>query len=265
MIIYAYNKDKRSGDMGNNEEIGAIGEIISGYAYEGQSNAYVCSECGARFEEGEIFVFGDRLFEAKRAVEIHVSEHGDRLECLLASGSKYLQLTDNQTGLLKMMRAGFGDSHIAAETGLSASTVRHNRFVFREKAKQARMYLAAYTLASEKTGNPSERLVPVREGAKMVDDRYIITEQEREKILLNAFESMEPLRLKIFPAKEKKKLAILIKIAEQFETGRIYSEKQVNAVLREIFDDYVTLRRYLIEYGFMERKDDGSEYKVKQK
>ena len=47
---------------------------------------------------------------------------------------------------------------------------------------------------------------------------------------------------------------------EQFEPGRTYTEKEVNGILRDIFDDYVTLRRYLIEYGFLERTRDCRTY-----
>ena len=93
-----------------------------------------------------------------------------------------------------------------------------------------------------------------------MDDRYLITERERNHILETTFSSFEPLVLKNFSAKEKKKVVILTKIAEQFETGKSYTEKEVNQILRPIYEDYTTLRRYLIMYGFMERAKDGSSY-----
>jgi len=37
----------------------------------------------------------------------------------------------------------------------------------------------------------------------------------------------------------------------------------VNEIIKSLIDDYVTVRRYLIEYGFMDRNKDGSEYRVK--
>ncbi|MFR2551837.1 MAG: DUF2087 domain-containing protein [Clostridioides difficile] len=40
---------------------------------------------------------------------------------------------------------------------------------------------------------------------------------------------------------------------EQFERGKKYSEKEVNQILESIYDDFATIRRYLIEYGFMSR------------
>ena len=122
------------------------------------------------------------------------------------------------------------------------------------------MYLALYTLAFEQGGQGTEALLPVHDSAKMLDDRYLITVGERDKILRDAFTSLSPLKLSHFPVKEKKKVAILPKIAEQFEQGSRYAESEVNQILQEIFDDYVTLRRYLIEYGFMERTKDCSEY-----
>ena len=83
----------------------------------------------------------------------------------------------------------------------------------------------------------------------MVDARYEITQQEEQKILSTVFASMQPLRLKTFPPKEKKKVVILRTIAKEFEEGIRYSEVQVNEILKDIYPDYVTLRRYLIEYG----------------
>ena len=80
------------------------------------------------------------------------------------------------------------------------------------------------------------------------------------KILSAVFESLEPLKLRVFSAKEKRKVVALTKIVEQFEPGRTYTEKEVNGILRDIFDDYVTLRRYLIEYGFLERTRDCRTY-----
>ena len=94
----------------------------------------------------------------------------------------------------------------------------------------------------------------------MVDARYEITQPEEQKILSTVFASMQPLRLKTFPPKEKKKVVILRTIAKEFEEGIRYSEVQVNEILKDIYPDYVTLRRYLIEYGYLERTRDGSAY-----
>lgn len=69
--------------------------------------------------------------------------------------------------------------------------------------------------------------------------------------------------LAFFPTKEKRRLAILRRLIKRFDPQRIYTEKEVNEILAEIFHDYAILRRNLIEYGFLDRYADGSCYWVK--
>ena len=42
-------------------------------------------------------------------------------------------------------------------------------------------------------------------------------------------------------------------------------QKKLNEIIQPIYEDYVQIRRYLIEYGFMDRKEDGSAYWIKNK
>lgn len=93
-----------------------------------------------------------------------------------------------------------------------------------------------------------------------METRYVITEAERQKILGNVFESMEPLKLKVFSPKEKKKIVTLQRIAELFEPGRRYTEPEVNDLLRPVYGDFVALRRALIDYGFLQRTRDCMAY-----
>lgn len=240
-------------------------EIADGYTFDESRNAYICTDCGKVFETSEIFCFADRYFEASRAVRMHAaSEHGNRLSEILLSEDKYLQLTDNQKELLRLFSEGISDSEAAGRLHVSPSTVRHQRFVFREKAKAAKMYMAVWEMVTagsvkNKIAAGSE-LLPVHGGAKMIDERYEITEEENAKIIASVFTSMEPLKLKVFSSKEKKKIVTLRKIAGQFEKDRKYTEKEVNGILADIYDDYAVIRRYLIEYGFMNRTRDCSSY-----
>jgi len=155
------------------------------------------------------------------------------------------------------------DKEIALRQKVAASTIRSIRFMFREKAKAAKLYLAVYELINEKPIPKEDKIVPIVNSALMIDDRYITTEKEKDNILKNSFSSLEPLTLKVFPAKEKKKIIVLARIAEKFEKARKYDEKEVNRILKGIYDDFATVRRYLIEYGFMQRTTDCSEYWLK--
>ncbi len=246
--------------MEPNTDFSEIEALRNGFAWDKEAAGYVCLECGAFFAQGEVFPSGSRFFEARKAVAEHVKTHGDRLERLMESGSRYTGLTGNQKELFRRLRAGLSDAEIAAQMGVALSTVRHQRFVFREKARQAQMYLAMYELLPERERSGRDALQPLHRGAKMVDDRYASTEAEREETLKSAFESLDPLRLRFFPAREKRKLHVLSRIAEEFQEGRRYSEQEINAVLKAVFHDFATLRRYLIEYGFLERTVDCREY-----
>ena len=227
-----------------------------------ENGTFTCVYCSKVFEAGEVFPDAGRFFDARRAAEMHAASHNDKLEQLMDSGGKALSLTENQKTLLRLFASGLRDAEIAKQLGVTPSTVRHQRFVFRERAKAAKLFLAIWTLAEEGKQNQAaqETLLAPHEGAKMVDERYVITEEENQKILENVFYSLEPLKLKVFSKKEKKKIVILRQVAAQFESGRTYTEREVNAILKEIWDDFATMRRYLIEYGYLDRTTDGSSY-----
>ena len=90
------------------------------------------------------------------------------------------------------------------------------------------------------------------------------TDADKEKIITGYFESIEPLRLRLFPPKQKKKYIVLDMIMNQIE-NRVYSEKELNEVLEEIYPDFVTIRRALIDFKFFERTKDGSQYWISNK
>lgn len=91
-----------------------------------------------------------------------------------------------------------------------------------------------------------------------------MTEEEYQSIVLAYFKEGLDGPLSLFPKKEKRKVVVLNHLMTRFEHGRKYTEKEVNDILGAAFIDYVTLRRYLIEYGFMAREEDGSAYWVKE-
>jgi AcrR family transcriptional regulator len=60
-------------------------------------------------------------------------------------------------------------------------------------------------------------------------------------------------RLKTLPAKQSRQLAVYDLIAQRFIPGVRYTELEVNRQLMSLYDDYVTLRRGLIDFGLMDR------------
>ena len=56
------------------------------------------------------------------------------------------------------------------------------------------------------------------------------------------------------------KVQVFQRVANQFEFGKEYTEKEVNQRLREIYEDYALLRRYLVDYQYLERDKFGKIY-----
>lgn len=61
-------------------------------------------------------------------------------------------------------------------------------------------------------------------------------------------------RLHTVPAKHAKLLLVLDRVAQSFEPGLKYPETEVNQILLGYHDDYVALRRYLVENSFLSRE-----------
>lgn len=234
-----------------------IEQLKKGYAYDAETEMFHCLICDHTFEKHEIFKIGERFFDAQGMMQHHIRDkHESVHHYLLGLDKKVTGLTDHQKKMLMSVQSGMADKEVAEQLSISPNTVRHFRFTMKEKARQAKAFLALYEL----TFLEPQTFVSVHAHATMVDDRYVTTEDEQEKILKNLFVSLEPLKLKVFSSKEKKKLVILKKIAESFTHGRTYTEMEVNEHLKEIYTDFATIRRYLIEYKFMARSKDGMSY-----
>lgn len=62
-------------------------------------------------------------------------------------------------------------------------------------------------------------------------------------------------RLTSIPVTRGKRRVVLDWLAGRFEPGRVYPERDVNFKLGLVHQDYAALRRYLVDEGFMERRD----------
>ena len=63
-----------------------------------------------------------------------------------------------------------------------------------------------------------------------------------------------------WPSKYKIQLAILQKISTLFMMNHLYAEKEINEILKPIYEDYVMLRRYLIDLKVLKRDAYGKQY-----
>ncbi len=60
-------------------------------------------------------------------------------------------------------------------------------------------------------------------------------------------------RLRELPAQRSKRLVVLERLALEFEPGVRYDEQEVNALLRRFHPDHATLRRQLVDEGYLDR------------
>lgn len=225
---------------------------------------FECLLCGKHTVKGMVYPEGTLFADARRSMSSHVEQaHGSVFDWLLQQDRKETGLTEQQTRLLRLFMDGVSDVEIMRTLGLgNASTVRNHRAQMRERERHARVWIALMTLLRAGKGQTKEHVVP-HDGAAAVDDRWIITVEEEQDMLRKYFPDGPDGRISTFGMKEKGKIVVLRQLTRRFRPGRIYAEKEVNAILKTAFDDFATLRRYFIEYGFMERNPDGSRYWLK--
>ncbi|RAP75138.1 DUF2087 domain-containing protein [Paenibacillus montanisoli] len=240
----------------------SLPELKQGYVYHGETDSYYCLICGEQFEEGVIYPVKEKLMEAHKAVAHHIGNaHGSMLHYLLELDKKATGLTDLQKQLISAFASGMSDADTVKLTGGgSASTIRNHRFALKEKAKQAKLFLAIMELMDGGLAQGA-KFVPVHRTAPIVDERYALTQDEYTALLNKFLPHGLSGPLTGLPRKEKRKAALLRHIAGSFKKGRKYKEPEVNDVLKRFMaDEYVTLRRYLVDYGFLSRESDGSSY-----
>jgi hypothetical protein len=241
----------------------SIDELKQGYIHD--KDSYICLLCGEKVEKGIVYQRENTFYEAERYMRIHIEHtHQSVFDYLINLNKKLTGLTDHQNNLLRLFYQGKSDTEVQKDMGIgSSSTIRHHRFALKEKERQAKTFLVMMELLKEKD-KQAPAIIQPHKTAKMVDDRYNITEKDQADIIKKFLPDGLSGRLKTFPSREKQKLVILREIVKKFQGERSYNEKELNLILKGIYYDFVTLRRYLIEYGFLDRKADGSEYWLKK-
>src|ERR1700738_3056786 len=139
---------------------------------------------------------------------------------------------------------------LATTLKLKPPTVSHHLATLRESGLVDMRALGTthvYNFQPETLRRLNRRLAPAR---LAIPDDAGGDEWER-KVLADFTEQG---RLKGVPVSERKRLVILRWFARKFEPGRRYSELEVNAIIAEFFNDYASVRRYLVDHRLMERR-----------
>ena len=110
-------------------------------------------------------------------------------------------------------------------------------------------YYAMYTLCREML---EARMIDlIRQEAGEEDMQAKRDEAYRQKVIAAFFEYG---KLKSIPAQKKKERIVLEELVKGFEPGRKYTEREVNIILADAYDDFCTLRRDMIGEGLLCRE-----------
>ncbi|MFF2317362.1 DUF2087 domain-containing protein [Arthrobacter sp. NPDC058097] len=91
--------------------------------------------------------------------------------------------------------------------------------------------------------------------------RDLLTQQPRRQPRSGVARFMRLGRIDRYPANQGERRELLAWIAEEtFEPGEELTERKVNERLLSYTDDVVLLRRYMIDFGVLERTPSGSSY-----
>ena len=99
-----------------------------------------------------------------------------------------------------------------------------------------------------------------REGLASIVGEVVDSGDEFERKVFKSFFDGE--RITQFPSSEKKYVVILRWLADRFEFGVQYPEKQVNEILSRHHPDYALLRRELVDRRYM-RREKGIYWRVR--
>jgi hypothetical protein len=111
-----------------------------------------------------------------------------------------------------------------------------------------------YRLDAETLRWAAEQVGPPRDAGMPLD-----AASEDDEIVLRTF--FRNGRLTELPARRAKRRIVLERVALEFEPGRHYDEAEVNVTVGRFFADHATLRRALVDEGFLDR-DHGTYWRA---
>ena len=142
---------------------------------------------------------------------------------------------------------------LAQQLELSPSTVSFHMKKLEEAGlvvSRKDQYYTVYSLQSEALKKPLYEVIAAV--PSQWNEQRQREEAYRQRVIKSFFEYG---RLRSIPVQRKKKLICYELIAERFELGRVYEEREVNDIISPIHEDYCTIRRDMISEGILQRED----------
>jgi biotin operon repressor len=117
--------------------------------------------------------------------------------------------------------------------------------------KRKEQYYAVYTLNEAIFDKSLRELTSFRNAEEYVQNERV--QRYRAKVLKAFMKNDRVIRI---PSQYKKRLIVIQEILLRFSPDRKYKEREVDDIIGEICDDYVTIRRAFIDEGMMAREGD---------
>jgi DNA-binding HxlR family transcriptional regulator len=147
-------------------------------------------------------------------------------------------------------RPGYGEE-LAAQLNLTASTVSFHLAKLEQAGlvtKTKEQYYTVYSLNETLLGATVRDFFSFTDAPERLHDTRL--EAYRRKIVGSFFSRN---KLRQMPTQKKKRLIVLEHFAQKFAPGRVYAEQDVNEIITAQYADYCTIRRELIDEGFLSR------------
>jgi predicted transcriptional regulator len=150
---------------------------------------------------------------------------------------------------------------LAEMLGVRSSTISHHLSTLVKAglvSARPESYYNVYRFENETLENMSRRLLASDTLPAVAAD--VDVDAYDKKVIQNY--SNPDGSLKALPVQRKKLMVILNHIMKSFEKDRRYNEKEINEILERFHEDFVSLRRDLVDTGMLGRDKNGAEYWV---
>lgn len=148
---------------------------------------------------------------------------------------------------------------LAEKLAVTPATITHHAAKLREaslineRRDKNTIYFSLNDYFIKNSASATENLIYRKDkgGLSIMED-----EQKRMKdsVLRNFF--AKDGKLKSIPAQLKKKLIVLEELVSKLEKGKKYTEREINAFIKEFHDDFATIRREFIMHQYMFRENE---------
>jgi biotin operon repressor len=143
--------------------------------------------------------------------------------------------------------------------GISVSTVSHHLSRLARTglvASRTESYYNLYALDTDVLSAMAIMLLAHAKPTRPAAEQELV---DFDRKVLAAFTTTDG-RIKAFPTQEKKIHVLLRHVLPGFSHGVRYTEKRVNEILKKFSDDTARLRRWLVDFGYMDREGGGGKY-----